>query len=104
MDIEQVAHENPEAIVTIPVDIGKGLSKETAVQMAEKMGFGKNSQPAAADIFLKLYKLFIEKDATLIEINPLAESSSGKGEHACLDRTRAKHPLASAVHGCQAQL
>jgi succinyl-CoA synthetase beta subunit len=47
--------------------------------MAQKVGFSPKCQEAAASVFEKLYKLFIEKDATLVEINPLAETSTGKG-------------------------
>ena len=39
MDIETVAHDTPEAIVTLPLDINKGLDKEAAIDVAEKIGF-----------------------------------------------------------------
>jgi len=39
MDIEAVAHETPEAIVTFPVDIRTGLKREDAIQVAQKIGF-----------------------------------------------------------------
>lgn len=48
--------------------------------MAKSIGFSPKCQEGAADVFEKLYKLFIEKDATLVEINPLAETSTGKGK------------------------
>ncbi|TPX39233.1 succinate---CoA ligase (ADP-forming) [Synchytrium endobioticum] len=83
VDIEQVAAENPDAIVRLPVDIFKGLAREDAVQVAEKLGFHGKAVDQAADTFLKLYKIFIEKDATMIEINPLAEVSTG--DVVCMD-------------------
>ncbi|KAJ3217851.1 hypothetical protein HDU67_007137 [Dinochytrium kinnereticum] len=77
MDIEAVAHESPEAIVTHPVDISKGLARSDAEDIARKLGFHGKGIQQAADSFEKLYQIFIEKDATLIEINPMAESSTG---------------------------
>ncbi|KAJ2249331.1 succinate--CoA ligase beta chain, partial [Coemansia sp. RSA 454] len=75
VDIESVAAENPEAIVKLPVDIKKGLSLESAQGLADKLGFVGNAREEAADTFIKLYKLFLAKDATQIEINPLVETS-----------------------------
>ena len=43
------------------------------------MGFSESCIPAAADTMMKLYKIFIERDALLIEINPMAEDSLGRG-------------------------
>lgn len=76
MNIEEVAAETPEAIITEPVDITKGLTREQALTVADKLGLvGKRDQ--AADMFCRLYNLFIKYDATMIEINPLAEDSTG---------------------------
>ena len=51
---------------------------ETAKQVAHKLGFsGEQQENEAADTFVKLYKLFRERDATQVEINPLAESEDG---------------------------
>ncbi|KAI9141521.1 hypothetical protein BKA69DRAFT_397379 [Paraphysoderma sedebokerense] len=83
VDIEAVAAENPDAIVTLPVDINVGLTKEQAVEMAVKMGFPSKRVEDAADTLLKLYQLFIERDATMVEINPMAEVSTG--EVVCMD-------------------
>ncbi|KAI9599350.1 ATP-grasp domain-containing protein [Syncephalis fuscata] len=84
VDIEGVARDNPEAIVTLPIDIRKGLQLDQAKALAAKIGFASENQAAAADTFMKLYKLFIEKDATLVEINPLAESLKNS-EVVCMD-------------------
>ncbi|PWN47921.1 putative beta-succinyl CoA synthetase precursor [Violaceomyces palustris] len=84
MSIEEVAHENPDAIITTPIDFEKGLDDETALGIAKKLGFTSAKQEAqAAETFQKLYKLFREKDATQVEINPLAESKDG--EVLCMD-------------------
>lgn len=57
-----------------------GISKEQALSMADRMGIPESAQENAADYFIRLYNLFIGSDATLIEINPLAEDSEGHGE------------------------
>lgn len=78
MSIEEVAAENPDAIVTTKIDYKKGLSQEEALKVAQKLGFSSEEiTKKAADSFVKLYKLFDERDATQVEINPLAESEDG---------------------------
>jgi len=74
MDIEGVAKENPDAIITTPVDIHKGVTDEMATKIATDLGFSPQCVPEAADTIKKLYKVFCEKDATQIEINPLSET------------------------------
>lgn len=56
---------------------------EVALDTASKLGFQKENQTKAADVFIKLYKLFKDKDATQIEINPLAEVEGG--DVLCMD-------------------
>ncbi|EME88533.1 uncharacterized protein MYCFIDRAFT_209837 [Pseudocercospora fijiensis CIRAD86] len=75
MDIETVAKETPEAIITTKIDIHKGVTDEMANDVATKLGFSEQCIPSAADTIKKLYKIFMEKDATQIEINPLSETS-----------------------------
>lgn len=77
VNIEEVAAENPKAIITEPIDINKGLSMEQAVKVAEKLGFQDKAEEAAEQ-FKKLYDLFLKYDSTMIEINPFAEVSDGK--------------------------
>lgn len=75
MNIEEVAAKDPSAIHTFPIEFQKGLSKQEGVEIAKKLGI--KDQQAAADIFVNLYRLFKDKDATQIEINPLAETKDG---------------------------
>lgn len=75
MDIEGVAKENPEAIVSTPIDIHKGVTDEIATKIATDLGFSEQCIEEAADAIKKLYKVFVEKDATQIEINPLSETN-----------------------------
>ncbi|KAI0768544.1 succinate-CoA ligase [Trametes elegans] len=78
MNIEEVAAKDPKAIITTPIDFENGLSKAEALDLAKKLGFkSEGAQNEAADIFIRLYKIFKDKDATQIEINPLGETSDG---------------------------
>ncbi|KZP32223.1 succinyl-CoA synthetase beta chain SSC-beta [Athelia psychrophila] len=78
MNIEEVAAKDPDAIITTPIDLKEGLPMSTALALAKKLGFSTEAaQQEAADTFLNLYKIFKDKDATQIEINPLAETTDG---------------------------
>jgi len=78
MNIEEVAAKDPAAIITTPIDFEKGLSDPEALGLAKKLGFKTDqTKKEAADIFQKLYRLFKDKDATQIEINPMAETKDG---------------------------
>ncbi|KIK05591.1 hypothetical protein K443DRAFT_675148 [Laccaria amethystina LaAM-08-1] len=84
MNIEEVAAKDPSAIITTPIDFEKGLSKDEAISIAKKLGFQTaKTQSEAADIFINLYRIFKEKDATQIEINPMALTTDG--EVLCMD-------------------
>lgn len=76
MDIEAVAEETPEKILTIPVDIQQGLTRDVAEKIAKFLEFNdKSLEPKAADEIQKIWQLFLKVDATQIEINPLAETA-----------------------------
>merc|ERR1712066_1177063 len=77
MNIEEVAAANPDAIVKHHIDINNGLSKQEALDIAKRTGFPEAAQEEAAEFFLKLYKLFCEKDCTTVEINPMTEDYDG---------------------------
>lgn len=53
-----------------------GLSKETALKVADKVGL-QDTRDLTAEMLLKMYDLFLKKDALLIEINPYAEDQAG---------------------------
>ncbi|OJD20727.1 hypothetical protein ACJ73_07935 [Blastomyces percursus] len=75
VDIESVAKETPEAITTTRVDINVGVTDEMARNIAKDLGFSEQCVEEARDTIQKLYKVFMEKDATQIEINPLCETT-----------------------------
>ncbi|CEL52376.1 succinyl-CoA synthetase beta subunit [Rhizoctonia solani AG-1 IB] len=77
MNIEEVAAKDPSAIITTPVDYKNGLSKDSALELAGKLGLKGQQAEGAAEIFVNLTKIFREKDATQIEINPMATTADG---------------------------
>lgn len=83
MNIEDVARDNPDAIVTEPIDIVQGIKREQLEKVASKLGFHPDTSAQAIEIMEKLYNVFTKYDASMIEINPLIEDSSGNVY--CLD-------------------
>ena len=77
MDIEEVAASTPEKIKTIFVHPAVGLSGFQARQLAFAMDMNKKQASQFTKIALALYKLMMEKDIALIEINPLMINSAG---------------------------
>ncbi|MCJ1472762.1 Succinate--CoA ligase [ADP-forming] subunit beta, mitochondrial [Lambiella insularis] len=75
MDIETVAKESPDAITTTYIDIHKGVTDDMARNIASELGFSEQCIEDAKDTIQKLYQVFMDKDATQIEINPLSETS-----------------------------
>jgi succinyl-CoA synthetase beta subunit len=77
MDIEAVAHDTPEKIITVMADPKVGLTDAQAKQIADGIGIPAGSTAQAVDIFKKLYTCYMETDASLVEINPLNRDSKG---------------------------
>ena len=78
MDIEEVAEKTPEAIHKIwthPVD---GLNENDAVEMADNLNLEGISKQELVSMLNSLSKMFVEKDCSMIEINPLVRSESGE--------------------------
>jgi succinyl-CoA synthetase beta subunit len=73
MDIEEVAANNPEKIITIFVDPVIGLQGFHLVQLGFGLGLSKEKVKKLSKVVKGLYKLFVDKNATQVEINPLIE-------------------------------
>lgn len=86
VNIEEVAAENPDAILYEPIDIVTGLTREQATKIAEKVGLG-NVSDQIAQTLLNMYELFVKKDALLIEINPYAEDAFDNSKCKCTRET-----------------
>lgn len=78
MDIEGVAAETPDAIKTFSVPLDEGVSDKLATDIASVLGYTEQAIPEAAKAVQNLYKVFIEKDCTQVEINPLSETHDHK--------------------------
>ena len=77
MDIEKVAEETPEQIFSISIAPDAGLQDFQARQLAFGLGLDKKQMRQFGDLVKKLYQLYIESDASLIEINPLITTKAG---------------------------
>ncbi|MBY0513787.1 MAG: ADP-forming succinate--CoA ligase subunit beta [Gemmataceae bacterium] len=77
MDIEKVAHETPEKILRVPISPETGLLPFQARRLAFELGFTGDQVGKAEKIMLALSKVFLAKDATLAEVNPLAVTKTG---------------------------
>ena len=77
MDIEEVAHSTPEKIITDFIDPATGLTTEQAQKLAAGIGVPEASQAQAIDVLQKLYKIYMETDASLVEINPMILEGNG---------------------------
>ena len=78
VEIEEVAKDNPEAILKFTVDPDLGMAPFFARKIAFALFDDVKLVNQASDLFQKLYKVFIETDASLVEINPLVITSDGR--------------------------
>jgi succinyl-CoA synthetase beta subunit len=78
MDIEEVAHTNPEKIHTVAIDPSTGLQDAEADDILTKIGVPAASLADARAQLMGLYKAYWETDASLAEINPLILTGDGK--------------------------
>lgn len=83
MDIEEVAHSTPEKIITEMIDPLTGITETQSRKVAAAIGLEGKSIDQAVDIFAKIYKCYMDTDASLVEINPL--NCDSKGDLMALD-------------------
>ncbi len=77
MDIEKVAAETPERIFSIAVAPDAGLQDYQARQLAFGLGLDKKQMRQFGDLIKRLYRLYLDSDASLIEVNPLITTKAG---------------------------
>ncbi len=77
MDIEGVAHDTPEKIITEIVDPATGLTAVRGKKLADAIGVPAASTAQAVDVLQKVYKCYMDTDASLVEINPLILEGNG---------------------------
>ena len=77
MNIEEVAHDTPEKIIKVFVDPAAGLTVAQATQLANGIGVPAGSTAAAVGVLQKLYTVYMNTDASLVEINPMILEGGG---------------------------
>jgi succinyl-CoA synthetase beta subunit len=78
MEIEQLAHERPDALARIEVSAVTGIDKAKAIEIATAAKFPEELIYQVSDVFVRLYEVFRKEDATLVEVNPLVRTKDGK--------------------------
>jgi succinyl-CoA synthetase beta subunit len=80
VEIEVTAHENPDAVAQVSIDPQVGVDDAKAAEIVEATGFDASIAEQAADVIKKLWTVFVEEDATLVEVNPLVKLGDGSLE------------------------
>jgi len=83
MEIEQVAHDTPEKIITFAIDPATGVMPHHGRLVAQALGLSGDLAKQAGELVTRLYAAFVAKDMSLLEINPLVVTKTG--ELVCLD-------------------
>jgi succinyl-CoA synthetase beta subunit len=78
MEIEELAVERPEALAKVPIDAMTGVDQALATEILTQANFPAEVIDSTAETVVKLWQTFVEQDATLVEINPLARLASGE--------------------------
>ncbi|HEY9494810.1 MAG TPA: ADP-forming succinate--CoA ligase subunit beta [Intrasporangium sp.] len=115
MDIEQLAVERPEALAKIGVDPNVGVDDAKAQEIVDAAGFDEVDKPGLKDVMKKLWEVYRDEDATLVEVNPLVKTEEGgfialdgkvsldanaafrHPDHAALEDKEAADPLEAAA-------
>jgi len=77
VEIEEVAHTNPDAVAQVPIDPVTGVDEAVAREIVAQTGFPPDLVDRAVDMVQKLWDVFVGEDASLVEVNPLARLGDG---------------------------
>ncbi len=80
VEIEEVAKTNPDAVKQIPINALVGVTAEKAAAIVDEAKFPAPLRDQAIEMVQKLWQVFVEEDATLVEVNPLARLAGDKLE------------------------
>jgi succinyl-CoA synthetase beta subunit len=80
VEIEVVAHSNPDAIAKVSIDPGSGVDDAKADEIVAATGFPDDVADLAKDMIARLWQVFVEEDASLVEVNPLVRLADGRLE------------------------
>ena len=78
MEIEEVAATKPEMLARVPIDPLKGVDRDLARSIAEQGHLPEAALDGAAELLERLWQVFVNEDATLVEVNPLILTGDGK--------------------------
>ena len=78
VEIEQLAVERPEALARVAVDPRVGIDRAKAEEIVAAAGFAADVAPQVADVVEKLWTVYRDEDATLVEVNPLVRTEDGR--------------------------
>jgi succinyl-CoA synthetase beta subunit len=77
MEIEELAVERPEALAKVPVDAIVGVDAAKAAEIADAAGFPADVRDQVISVLQHLWEVFVEEEATLVEVNPLVRTPDG---------------------------
>ena len=115
VEIEQLAVERPEALARVAVDPNVGIDEAKAKEIVDEAGFDAELGAKIAPVLQKLWEVYRDEDATLVEVNPLVQTAGGDiialdgkvtldanadfrhPEHAALEDKAAADPLEAAA-------
>jgi succinyl-CoA synthetase beta subunit len=78
MEIEQLAVERPDALARVAVDPNTGIDEAKAREIVDAAGFDAADQDQIAGVLQKLWTVYRDEDATLVEVNPLVKTEDGQ--------------------------
>src|ERR1700760_1866569 len=78
MEIEEVAHTNPEAVARIPVSALSGVDHDKGTEIVNAGRLPAEARTGAAQLAERLWAVFTDEDATLVEVNPMILSADGR--------------------------
>jgi succinyl-CoA synthetase beta subunit len=78
VEIEQLAVERPDALARVPIDALTGIDAAKAREIVGAGSFPAEIADQVADVVVKLWDVFVQEDATLVEVNPLVKTEDGK--------------------------
>ena len=102
MEIEQLAVERPEALARVEVDPRTGIDEAKAAEIVAAAGFPDDVAPQVAEILQRLWVVYRDEDATLVEVNPLVKTEDGAvialdGKVSLDDNAAFRHPDHAAL-------
>ncbi len=103
VEIEQLAVERPEALARVAVDPLVGIDRAKADEIVAEAGFPEADRDKIAEVLVTLGKVYVESDATLVEVNPLVKTGDGRiialdGKVTLDENAEFRHPEHAALH------